>query len=213
MAAPLVCPDLAAANRLDTVPSLFDRAACLRILHAEAMPRLRSYPAPRVWLAECTHPEDVLALSVLLAEHGLHERTQVYATAADSAQLARARAGTVSLARLADCASAYHAAGGTRALDEFVLLQEGHARSRDPDDIVWAQHDLSGDASFNEFDLIVCARPLADLGAHLQRRVLDLFAGSLPLLGMLWVSAPNPALALPRFAGVAPAAGLYRRCV
>lgn len=190
---------------------LFDRPARLHILHSEVMPRLRSYPAPRVWLAEATGPEDVLALTVLLAEHRLLARTQVFVTAAEEAQLVRARRDTISASRLADCARAYRDVGGLCGPGEFISLHEGIAHLRAHGEFVWATHGLETDASFNEFDLIVCMRPLAECGP--QHRVLRLFSGSLPLLGMLCVIPLSLGMHLPGFTGLAPAAGLYRRAI
>lgn len=219
MAARLACPDSATAGRLaqpvaEHTPSLFNRPGFLRALHAEGMPRLRSYPSPRVWLAECGHPEDVLALTALLAEHGLLTRTQVFATAADPAHLARARTAAITSESLAACKGAYRAAGGKLGLTQFLEMREGEAGVMAPKGMVWAEHDLTGDASFNEFDLIVCARPMDSVAPHLQRRVLQLFADSLPLLGMLWISvAPGERAALSRFAALAPEISLYRRCL
>jgi chemotaxis protein methyltransferase CheR len=51
--------------------------------------------------------------------------------------------------------------------------------------ITWAQYNLVTDASFNEFQLIVCSRALADFGPVLRQRTLKLFHDSLSLFGVL----------------------------
>ncbi|WP_377705662.1 chemotaxis protein [Pseudoduganella sp. UC29_71] len=73
--------------------------------------------------------------------------------------------------RLAD----YFHITGKRA----VLLPQ--LRSR----ITWAQYNLMTDASFNEFNLIVCRRALPDFGPLLRQRVLQLFHASLAPFGVL----------------------------
>jgi chemotaxis protein methyltransferase CheR len=51
--------------------------------------------------------------------------------------------------------------------------------------ITWAQYNLVTDASFNEFNLIVCRRAPPDFGPVLRQRVLNLFHGSLAPFGIL----------------------------
>ncbi|HEX8406391.1 MAG TPA: chemotaxis protein, partial [Duganella sp.] len=64
---------------------------------------------------------------------------------------------------------------GTRA----VLLPRLSSR------ITWAQYNLVTDASFNEFQMILADRALADFGPALRQRVLRLFDDSLAQSGML----------------------------
>ena len=51
--------------------------------------------------------------------------------------------------------------------------------------ITWAQYNMVTDASFNEFQMIVCQRALPDFGPLLRQRVLRLFHDSLSLFGVL----------------------------
>ncbi|HEY4542934.1 MAG TPA: hypothetical protein VIG66_11245, partial [Noviherbaspirillum sp.] len=192
---------------------LFDRPACLHTLHADIMPRLRSYPLPGIWLAEATSPEDVLALIALLHEHGLAHSAQIYVTAADAQHLEALRAASISTARFAACVQAYRAAGGACDLGKLVWMRDGAVQVRHEVDIVWAQHSLETDASFNEFDLVVCMRALMHFAPQRRARILRLFAESLPLLGMLALMPTLPAPHLPGFNGIVPAAGYYRRAL
>ncbi len=56
--------------------------------------------------------------------------------------------------------------------------------------ITWAQYNLVTDASFNEFQLIVCRRALADFGPMLRQQTLKLFHDSLSLFGVLGLDRP-----------------------
>ena len=51
--------------------------------------------------------------------------------------------------------------------------------------VVFAQHNLATDHSFNEFQLILCRNVLIYFGRELQDRVLGLFDESLPRRGVL----------------------------
>ncbi len=63
-------------------------------------------------------------------------------------------------------------------------------RSGAHENIVWAQYDLASDASFKEFHLIVCQRPLRDFALPLQRRALGIFSQSLSNFGILQLEPP-----------------------
>jgi chemotaxis protein methyltransferase CheR len=80
--------------------------------------------------------------------------------------------------------------------------------------ITWAQYNLATDASFNEFELIICRRALGDFGTSLRRRALGLFRESLALFGMLSVDENGELDAAPFiscFRVVSAENGLYRR--
>ncbi|HVL76887.1 MAG TPA: hypothetical protein VM406_12805 [Noviherbaspirillum sp.] len=200
MAAPLA--DDAPAALADAQASLFEEPACLRALHEHAMPLLRTYPAPRVWLADCAHAEDTLAIAALLREHRLLERTQVFVSAPRADALARIRSDRLSPRRLTACRAAWRALGGE------VEPDATHVRDGE---FIWVEQALGAGASFSEFELIVCRRALCDFGPGLRARVLHLFAESLPLLGMLYASADRLGGLGPRFAERADCPGLYRR--
>jgi len=75
-------------------------------------------------------------------------------------------------------------------------------------------HDLASDASFREFETVVCARPLREYGFELQQRALGIFSESLCGFGVLQIdpsSAMRTLAADFNFAPVLPGQGLYRR--
>ena len=169
--------------------SLFDdpeQARQLRIVLASC---LRASAVPKIWLAEFGGAEEVWSLAIMLAEERLHTRTEIYATAANEQVLAEAQNAGIPLERMAQCKENYLASGGTGNFDDYFEAGGGHAvlaahlRSR----INWAQYNLVTDASFNEFQLIVCRRALPDFGPVLRRRVLRLFHDSLSRFGVLGI--------------------------
>ncbi|WP_229425096.1 CheR family methyltransferase [Massilia sp. Se16.2.3] len=126
-------------------------------------------------------------LAIVLHEEGLLARTEIFATVANDELLAEVREASIDAFALPALQEQYAASGGTAALSDYFELKDGRAvllprlRSR----ITWAQYNLVTDASFNEFQAIVCCRALADFGPMLRQRVLRLFFESLSRFGVL----------------------------
>ena len=100
---------------------------------------------------------------------------------------ARAR-GAFALDKVRDYTRNYLAAGGDGGLQRLLLRlrRPGDVRSRrccEP--VVFAQHNLATDHSFNEFNVVICRNVLIYFGRDLQDRVLRLFDESLPRRGVL----------------------------
>jgi len=196
--------------------ALFDEPGYFLALREKVVPLLRSSPSPKIWVAECTAAEDVGALSILLAEEGLQGKTQIFATAADDALLQEVRSGGFPLERWPEYAANYRESGGKADLADYCREENGRGVFRDElrSDVTWAQYNLATDASFNEFQLIVCRRALRDFGTGLHRRALQLFFDSMPLFGILSVDAEDGLRAAPvasRYKPIAQGQGLYRR--
>jgi chemotaxis protein methyltransferase CheR len=168
---------------------LFDdpeHARALRIVLASC---LRSSAVPKVWLAECAGAEEAWSLAILLAEEQLHMRTEIYATVANEELLAEVAGASIPLARMDQCQDNYARSGGAARLTDYFEVKGKratlvpHLKNR----ITWAQYNLVTDASFNEFQVIICRRALPDFGPLLRRRVLKLFHDSLSLFGVLGI--------------------------
>lgn len=167
--------------------ALFDDDAEFAALRSMIGSSLSSFPAPKVWLAECLCVEDVFAFAILLMEADLYDRTLIFATCSNEQLLQEIRQGAFPLERLPVYEESYHRAGGKRSLGDYVTEREGRAvfsealRSR----IIWAQYHLGTDSSFNEFQLISCRKSFSAFNPALRRRVLHLFHESLSHFGIL----------------------------
>lgn len=181
----------AALLRALSVPpaSMFDDPLEAMALLAVAEQCLPGAPLPKVWLADCAGAEQAWTVAVLLAERQLLWRTEIYATVSSDALLEEALTATIAPERMAACQQRYQQAGGCGRLADYFQPEGGalvplpQLRSR----ITWAQYNLVTDASFNEFQLIVCRRALPDFGPLLRHRVLQLFDDSLAMLGVLGI--------------------------
>jgi chemotaxis protein methyltransferase CheR len=200
--------------------ALFDDPARIATLRQTLGPWLRSCPVARVWVSECTGAEDVYTLAILLREEGFYDKTLLFATAASDAMLNAARAGRIPAAELGRYQQNYLRSGGRHTLADYLVDSEpdgeGNLTFR-PElgrNIIWAQYNLATDATFNEFQLIVCRGALGDLRPALRQRALRLFHESLAVFGYLSVHPADAMEHLPNdvdFRAVHAESGLYRR--
>jgi chemotaxis protein methyltransferase CheR len=150
-------------------------------------PQLRTYPFTRIWVAGCSTGQEVYSLAILLREEGLYDRTRIYATDINESVLEQARAGVFPLDKMKEYTQNYLNAGGTSAFSEYyVAAYDGAQFQRSlVDNVVFAQHNLVSDRSFNEFNVIVCRNVMIYFDRALQNRVHGLFYESLAHLGVL----------------------------
>jgi chemotaxis protein methyltransferase CheR len=151
------------------------------------VPLLRTYPFIRVWNAGCSTGEETYSLAILLEEEGLYDRSRIYATDFNTDVLARARAGDLPLDRMQEYTQNYQRAGGKRDFSAYYSVHNGFARLNDrlSEHVVFAQHNLASDRSFNEFNVVLCRNVLIYFSRDLQRRVHRLFYDSLARFGVL----------------------------
>lgn len=176
---------------------------------------LRSAAVPKVWLAECGGAVQAWTLAILLHEEGVLARTEIFATVASEELVAEMRSASLDAATLPNLQRQYEEGGGGGRLADYFEVRDGRAvllpqlRSR----ITWAGYNLVTDASFNEFQAIVCCRDLADFGPMLRQRALRLFHDSLARFGVLGIDCAlghGDAIA-PAYQAIAGQAGWYKR--
>jgi chemotaxis protein methyltransferase CheR len=153
----------------------------------QVVPLLRTYPYTRIWVAGCSTGEEVYSLAILLEEEGLYERTRIYATDINESVLERARAGAFPLDKMQEYTQNYIRAGGTRAFSEYYVAAYDDAQFRRTliENVVFAQHNLVSDRSFNEFHVILCRNVMIYFDKKLQDHVHGLFYESLVNFGIL----------------------------
>jgi chemotaxis protein methyltransferase CheR len=157
----------------------------------KVVPLLRTYPFTRIWVAGCSTGEEVYSLAILLAEEGVYERARIYATDINESVLDRARAGVFPLDKMREYTENYIRAGGRRAFSEYYLAKYDGAQFQRSlvENVVFAQHNLVSDRSFNEFNVVVCRNVMIYFDRALQDRVHRLFYESLTMFGVLALGA------------------------
>jgi chemotaxis protein methyltransferase CheR len=153
----------------------------------KVVPLLRTYPFTRIWVAGCSSGEEVYSLAILLQEEELYDRTRIYATDINESVLERARVGVFPLDKMQEYTHNYIRAGGTRAFSEYYFAAYDGAQFQRSlvENVVFAQHNLVSDRSFNEFNVIVCRNVMIYFDKTLQNRVHRLFYDSLANFGIL----------------------------
>jgi chemotaxis protein methyltransferase CheR len=170
-----------------SVTAMFRDPTFYSALRNRVLPELRTYPFSRIWVAGCSTGEEIYSLAILLEEEGLYDRTRIYGTDLNEAVLETARRGVFPIHKMQDYTQNYLRTGGTRAFsDYYVSAYDGAVFHRSlVRNVVFAQHNLVSDRSFNEFQLIICRNVMIYFDRSLQNRVHELFYGSLVRLGIL----------------------------
>lgn len=167
--------------------AMFKEPAFHHFLRKEILPFLRTYPFIRIWLPGCSNGPEVYAMAILLMEEGLYDRCRLYATDLSGEAVRKAKEGVYPLSTVKKWAEAHHEAGGIAPLLDYVSVEGAKAIFLPSlrKNVVFAQHNLATDGSFNEFNLIICRNVLSTLDESVRRRVHGLIHQSLAMFGYL----------------------------
>jgi chemotaxis protein methyltransferase CheR len=178
---------------LSVAPSaLFDNVEFAARQRSVLAPALRGWPVPRVWIAECAGVGEAWTLAIVLAEEGVLGKLDIHATLANEELVAQNQDAVLPVAELEAAQQRYRDSGGGGNLAAYFEVRDGMARLQPQlrRRITWSQYSLVTDASFNEFQAILCCHALADFGPVLRQRVLRLFHDSLARFGVLCLDRP-----------------------
>lgn len=169
------------------VTEMFRDPTFFKTFIRKIVPLLKDYPVIRIWHAGCSTGEEVYSMAILLYEEGLYDKTRIYATDLNENFLQIAKQGLLSIDRMKLYTKNYIEAGGTRSFSEYYTCREKKVTfdSFLAKNIVFAQHNLATDESFNEFHLIICRNVMIYFNKTLQNRVHQLFYESLSPNGFL----------------------------
>jgi chemotaxis protein methyltransferase CheR len=169
------------------VTEMFRDPSFYKCLRQQVIPILATYPQINIWHAGCATGEEVYSLCILLYEAGLLHRCRIYATDISPANLEIAKSGVLPLHHMREYTANYHESGGVLDFSDYYtahydkVLINKQIRER----VVFLQHNLVTDHSFNEFQLILCRNVMIYFNKQLQNKVLKLFYESLSPLGFL----------------------------
>lgn len=198
------------------VTAMFRDPAFFLCFRRRVAPLLKTYPFARIWHAGCSTGEEVYSMAILLQEEGVYDRCRIYATDMNEAVLKKAREGIFPLNTVEQYAANYLKAGGSRVLSDYYTAGYGNAifRSSLRENVVFSQHNLALDGSFNEFNVILCRNVMIYFTKPLQERVHNLFYESLARFGFLGVGSKETLQFTPHekeFEQLEPGVKLYRR--
>lgn len=169
------------------VTSMFRDPGMYKVFRQRIIPILRTYPFVRVWCAGCSTGEEVYSLAIVLVEEGLYKKSRIYATDLSEAVLDRAKSGIFPLQSMKEYTENYQMGGGARPFSDYYTADHENAifGAALRENVVFARHNLASEASFNEFNLVLCRNVMIYFNKTLSERVHGLFYQSLAPLGFL----------------------------
>ena len=198
------------------VSAIFRDPGFYRTFRNQVVPILRTYPFVRIWLAGVSMGEEVYSLAILLEEEGIYDRCRIYATDINDAVLKKAKEGIFPLDLMQTYTSNYIKSGGTRDFSHYYTAAYDRAifKASLRNNVVFAQHNLVVDPSFNEFHVILCRNVMIYFNTRLQANVHHLLYESLVTFGILGLGARETLKFSPHenaYEEIDKTAKLYRR--
>lgn len=169
------------------VTSMFRDPEFYLAFRQQIIPFLKTYPFVRIWSAGCCTGEEVFSIAILLQEEGLLDRCRIYATDLNNEVIARAREGVFPLNDMKQNSKNYFESGGKIAFSNYYVARYDLVKFDTSliRNVVFAQHNLATDGSFNEFNVILCRNVLIYFNRELQKRVHVILYESLCNFGFL----------------------------
>jgi len=169
------------------VTSMFRDPDFYRAFRARVVPELRNQAFIRLWHVGCSTGEEVYSMAILLREEGLYSKCRIYATDMNEGVLAQAKSGIFPLSLLREYTGNYLQAGGTGSFSEYYTAGYDHVIFQHSlsENVVFAQHNLVTDGSFNDFHVILCRNVMIYFNDVLTARVHGLLYESLAVAGFL----------------------------
>jgi len=166
--------------------SMFRDPSFYSTFRRQVVPLLKTYPTVQIWIAGCSTGEEVYSLAILLQEEKLYDRCRIYATDISQAVLRKARDGIFPLSAMREYTVNYLQAGGAHEFSDYYTAQYDsvifHSGLRN--NVVFSEHNLATDGSFNEFQVILCRNVMIYFNKDLQARVHNLLYDSLSMFGV-----------------------------
>lgn len=198
------------------VTEMFRDPAFYKCLREKVLPVLATYPQINIWHAGCSTGEEVFSLGILLQEAGLLKRARIYATDINAANLDKARTGVLPMHHMREYTANYRQTGGVNDFSDYYTALYDHViiNKEIRERVVFLQHNLVTDRSFNEFQLILCRNVMIYFNKQLQNRVLRLFYDSLSSLGFMGLGMKETLLfseLKTKFTPVDPTVKIFRK--
>ena len=169
--------------------SMFRDPSFYLTFRKKAVPLLRTYPTVQIWVAGCSTGEEVYSLAILLREEGLYDKVRIYATDISPEALKKAKDGIFPLSAMREYTSNYQLAGGAQDFSDYYAARYDHAIFANDlkKHVVFSEHNLVTDSSFNEFQAILCRNVMIYFNKSLQERVHNLLYNSLSMFGVFGI--------------------------
>lgn len=174
-------------NMSISVSDFFRDKDFFKMLREDILKNLASHHHFKIWSAGCANGMEPYSIAILLKEYGLLDRCVIYATDFNEDILNIARNGIFSRNVLEKASENYLESGGVKNIRDYFINNQEYFEidTYIKEKVNFFNHDLTNDATFNEFDLILCRNVLIYFDDPLKKRVLQLFYDSLSNDGYL----------------------------
>ena len=149
---PLFLHDQEAFNRFVkdmsvVVTEMFRDPDFFQALRRDVIPILKTYPFIKIWHAGCASGQEVYSMAILLAEEGLLDRCQIYATDFNEHALDMARQGIYPQSEMSVYEKNYQLAGGNAQLSDYCTQRYDSVKfnGKLAERITFANHNLVTD--------------------------------------------------------------------
>ncbi|MBA3805593.1 MAG: protein-glutamate O-methyltransferase CheR [Acidobacteria bacterium] len=168
------------------VSSMFRDPDFYLTFRRKVVPILKTYPTVRIWHAGCSTGEEIYSMAILLQEEGLYRKSLIYATDISHDVLRKAKEGIFPLAAMQEYTLNYMKAGGQREFSDYYTAHYDNVIFHPSlkTNVVFAEHNLATDGSFNEFHVVLCRNVMIYFNKALQERVHNLIYESLSTFGI-----------------------------
>jgi chemotaxis protein methyltransferase CheR len=168
------------------VTSMFRDPDFYETFRRKVVPILKTYPTVRIWHAGCSTGEEVYSMAILLQEEGLYRKSLIYATDISHEVLRKAKEGIFPLATMQEYTGNYMKGGGKHEFSDYYTAHYDNVIFHPSlkTNVVFAEHNLATDGSFNEFHVILCRNVMIYFNKVLQERVHNLIYESLSMFGI-----------------------------
>lgn len=141
----------------------------------------------KVWSAGCSSGEEVYSMAILLQNLNLLEKSILYATDFNSVILEEAKNAIYSYKSYKIAQENFTQIDIDDNLNYYVIKNLNYVTISDAirEKVLFFQHNLVSDGSFNEFDIIICKNVIIYFDNDLQQKVFQLFYDSLKFGGNL----------------------------
>lgn len=170
-----------------SVTEMFRDPQFFLTLRKKIVPIIREYPFIRIWHVGCASGEEVYSMAIMLSEEGILNKTRIYATDINNIALEKAKLGSFPLEKMQLYTKNYIKAGGEREFSEYYAVKNNMAEFHSflKENVIFTQHNLTTDQTFNDFHIIICRNVMIYFNKNLQNDVHQLLYNSLVLSGFL----------------------------
>ena len=169
------------------VTEFFREPKQLNIFVEEIIPYLKTYPYLKIWCAGCSTGMEPYSLSILLEEHGLVNKCQIYATDFNNKVLEQAKIGLYDIPKFDEVSKNYKLSGGKYELIDYFIKKGKYyqIKKRLKEKILFFNHNLVTDSIINNFQLIICKNVVIYFNEDLKDTILKKFEDSLVSHGFM----------------------------